>query len=180
MVRRAQELPFGGAVDPATLVPLADRFRQAVENAPSCEVTFDLAARELWIDEYHALSAASRGSMARSPRGPKRVQCGLRSFMLFSISSGRSAWRTCRPLWRCGTIARRVLGTSSATPCRRHDPAYSAASTIRRADAQRYFAIFLPSSVVTSLPTASDKFPEGRGPHAKHLQSGDGPYRQRL
>jgi hypothetical protein len=62
LAKRWQELPFGGALDEATVVVLADRVRQALGNtATRREITFDAEARELWIACYHDLSAAKPG-----------------------------------------------------------------------------------------------------------------------
>ena len=91
-VRRAQELPFGGDVDPEDVAWIVDRTRASVEHARRTkELVFDSEARELWRSEYHRLSRDVSGLLgAMIGRAEAQV---LRLALIYALADQASAIR---------------------------------------------------------------------------------------
>lgn len=86
-VRRSKVLPFGGAPDDGAMSDLAERLSAAIASATEATFTpMDPEARQLWADEYPALSA-SRAGMVGAMLGRAEAQ-SLRLAMLYALLDG--------------------------------------------------------------------------------------------
>ncbi|MGE0827258.1 MAG: hypothetical protein AB7P18_34690, partial [Candidatus Binatia bacterium] len=91
-VRRSKELPEGGAVPDALLLPLAERLKEAIAFARTVsEVKRDEAARALWAAVYHDLSEGKPGLLgAMLSRAEAQV---LRLSLIYALLDKSSAIR---------------------------------------------------------------------------------------
>lgn len=121
MTRRAQELPFGGALNAAASMLLADRIRLALDNpAVWREITFTQEAQELWIAHYHELSAAKPGIFGSIvARGEAHT---LRLALLYALLDGRrqidpAHLRAALAFWQyCEASAKYIFGDALGEP----------------------------------------------------------------
>jgi hypothetical protein len=89
MARRAQILPFGGALDDETVVDLGTRARAAVEAARNVgRVTMTADAREAWRQVYPSLSEGKPGVVgAITARAEAQT---IRLSLIFALLDGRA------------------------------------------------------------------------------------------
>jgi hypothetical protein len=121
LVRRHGELPFGGALDDATVAILADRVRAALGNtALRRQITFTPEASELWVAEYHTLSMPRPGLFGGIvARGEAHA---LRLALLYALLDERryidpAHLRAALAFWRyCEASAKYIFGDAVGEP----------------------------------------------------------------
>lgn len=114
-VQRANLLPFGGSLDPQTVLELAARTRRTIEGGSRQQhIDFDEAAAALWAEGYAELSKDQPGLFgAVTARAEPQT---IRLATLYAVLDGAPAiglphLRAALALWRyCSDSARYIFG----------------------------------------------------------------------
>lgn len=121
MVRRSKELPFGGRVAESDMAPLKSRLHRVVEAARDRgALAMDEAARGLWVQAYHDLSA-DRPGMFGSITGRAEAQT-LRLSLLYALLDADDVirdrhLRAALALWAyCEESCRYIFGCDLGDP----------------------------------------------------------------
>jgi len=120
-VMRSRELPFGGSLDPLTMLEFAERTRRVLEAAHQRQrISFSAPGGELWAAGYHDLSAAQPGLLgAVTARAEAQV---VRLASLYAVLDQSPAIEVADleaglALWRyCAASARYVFGDAIGDP----------------------------------------------------------------
>ena len=122
LVRRAQELPFPGVLDPEDAQAYASRIKSLLTTMDwrRSEVTFSPAAKELWEAEYHELSAEKPGLFGFAVNRAEAQTARLS--MIYALLDGTYAiepvhLRAGLAFWRyCEASAKYIIGDFIGDP----------------------------------------------------------------
>ena len=107
LVRRARELPFGGALSERDIIVLGERLKDVIDAQPTQQrITMDDEARELWSSIYSRLSSDRPGLVgavtARSEAQAIRLAMvyaildGARQIDIAHLTAGLAVWDYCQ------------------------------------------------------------------------------------
>jgi hypothetical protein len=118
---RSKELPEGGNLADATLVPIAERLRDAVAFARTTgEMKRDEAIKEMWARTYHEVTASTQGLLgaitSRAAPQIMRLACLYALLEHSAVVRAEHLWAAVA-LWEyCHGSARFIFGDSLGDP----------------------------------------------------------------